>query len=94
MFTALSPQERARVYRRGEWLRHSGTFTRLDPQGFKLPVDPLYVPIPPAARDLVARYSSSVVDPPEPEVVTPVAGPSTARTGRIPEGGPTVFGTG
>lgn len=93
MLAALSAGDRARVYKKGNWIRPSRGLPRLDHKGFKMPVDPVYVPIPPEARPLVARYSSSVVDPTEPEGVTPVAGPSIVRTGQAPGSGPHTFGT-
>lgn len=92
MFAALSPEDRARVYKQGNWIRRSKGLRRLDHTGFKVPVDPVYVPVSPQARALVARYSSSVVDPSEPEPVAPMAGPSTARTGQTPGGGPDSYG--
>lgn len=94
MYEAMELEDWDRVANAGAWIRQSHKHRLLALKGFKLPVDPLYVPFPPAARSILAGFSSTIVDPSEPEDAAPVAGPSTARTGQIPDGGPTVFGTG
>ncbi len=92
MYEAMELEDRDQVVNAGTWIRQSKKHRRLTLKGFQLPVDPIYVPFPPAARPILAGFSSSIVDPSEPEDVAPVAGPSTVRTGRTSGGDTLAFG--
>ena len=62
MLAILTESQQARVHLGGNWIVFPyAEFERLDPH-FLVPLEPVFVPLPPHLRDVIGQISSTIVD--------------------------------